>query len=166
MKQLFFILLIILTKNAFTQIIIPNNNPLYFLDSVQISSIGTFDPDKIENITVVKGKDPSAPNGKIYLTSKKSEGFKFLSAQDIAKANNIPSNTISIFMLDNEIIKDTATFSIDSSYILRVEIIKSSEIEYLPQNTPSLAILKILTASKDNIDKKNIIRIRRKVSAD
>ena len=164
MKQLFVILFSLLTSKAFSQTLNPNNKPVYFLDSVQIATIATFDPNKIESIDVVRDKDPAAPNGKIFIKSKNPRNFKFLSAQDIAKANNIPSETISIFMLDNEIIRDTGAFRIDSSYILKVEIIKGSEIVYLPQNGPSLAILNILTATEGNSDKQNIIRTRNKAS--
>lgn len=166
MKQLLFTLLTFISINAFSQSKTLNNNPVYFLDSVRVTTLGIFDPNKIDNINVVREKDPTAPNGKIFITSKNPESFNFLSAHDIAKANNIPAKTISIFMLDNEVIKDTATFKIDSSYILRVDIIKASEIKYLPHNIPSLVILKIITATKDNIDKQNTIRIRGQASND
>ena len=63
----------------------------------------------------------------------------------------MPTESISLFILDNEIIKDTANFKIDSSYIANIEIIKASEIEYLPYNLPSLSILKILSGKNENI---------------
>jgi hypothetical protein len=98
--------------------------------------------------------------GKFFIKSKNPKDFNFLSAQDIARLNNISIKTISIFMLDNQIIMDTSSFKIDSSYIKKVEIIKASEIEYLPQNIPDLAILKILTDTIDNNDKYNILKIQ------
>jgi hypothetical protein len=125
-----------------------------------VKTIGTFDPNKIDNINVVRDKDPSAPYGKVFIKSKNPKDFNFLSAQDIARLNNISIKTISIFMLHNQIIMDTSSFKIDSSYIKKVEIIKASEIEYLPQNIPDLAILKILTDTIDNNDKYNILKIQ------
>jgi hypothetical protein len=125
-----------------------------------VKTIGTFDPNKIDNINVVRDKDPSAPFGKVFIKSKNPKDFNFLSAQDIARLNNISIKTISIFMLDNQIIMDTSSFKIDSSYIKKIEIIKASEIEYLPQNIPDLAILKILTDTIDNNDKYNILKIQ------
>ena len=64
-------------------------------------------------------------------------------------------------MLDNEIIKDTTTFKIDSSYIKNVQVIQASEIEYLPNNIPSPAILKVFTAKMENNDKLKVIKSRR-----
>ena len=163
MKQIFFLFLTLPSLHTFSQT--DKKEPAFYLDSVRIP-MGTFSPTKIENINVVRDNDPTTPNGKVYIKSKNPKDFKFISAQDILKANNISIGTISIFILDNEIIKDTSTFKIDSSYILNVEVIKASEIEYLPHNIPNLAILKIFTATKENIDKQNVLRIRSKNSTD
>ena len=154
MRLLFIIFLTLFYIKAF------NQTPIYYLDSVRVKTIGTFDPNKIDNINVVHDKDPSAPYGKVFIKSKNPKDFNFLSAKDIARLNNISIKTISFFMLDNQIIMDTVSFKIDSSYIKKIEIIKASEIEYLPQNIPDLAILKILTDTIDNNDKYNILKIQ------
>ena len=65
-----------------------------------------------------------------------------------------------IFMLDNEFLKDTASFKIDSSYVLKVEITTASEINYLKNTVPDLTILKIITRTKENLNKYDRIRIR------
>jgi hypothetical protein len=161
MKSILVIAFFLFTINAFSQTKNTYKNPAYFLDSIQVNGLGTFDNSKIEDIKVLAG-DSAFPNGRIYMTSKKSSNFNFLSAQDILTAYKIPAGTTTIFMLDNEIIKDISNFRIDSSYILNVEVTKASEIEYLPNSISSLEILKVFTASKENNDKLKIVRIHRK----
>jgi hypothetical protein len=170
MKTLFPIVFFFFSTNVYSQTKTPKNvpnsyiAPVFFLDSVRVNGLGTFDNNKIEDINVVSG-DSAFPSGRIYIKSKNPGDFNFLSAKDILKAYKISQKTSAIFMLDNEIIKDTTTFKIDSSFILNVEIINASEIEYLPNNISSLAILKVFTATKENIDKQKIIRIRRNTEA-
>ncbi len=170
MRTLVSFIFFFFTVNAFSQtkkqynVPGPLKTPVFFLDSIQVNTLGTFDNNKIQDINVVSA-DAAFPNGRIYIKSKDPRDFKFLSARDILKVYNIPDGTSAIFMLDNEIINDTTTFKIDSSYILNVEIIKASEIEYLPNNISSLAILKVFTASEENRDRQKVIRIRRNASA-
>mgnify|MGYP001557706558 FL=1 len=64
-------------------------------------------------------------------------------------------------MIDNEFLKDDiSTYKIDSAYILNVEVLKSTEIEYLKNSLPALTILKIELKTKENIAKANEIHIR------
>lgn len=170
MKTLLLIYFFIFSINAFSQTkkVYKTQNsymaPVFFLDSVPINGLGTFDNNKIEDFKVVSG-DAAFPNDRIYIKSKNPNDFKFLTASDILKVYHIPQGTSAIFMLDNEFISDTTAFKIDSSYILSVEVVKASEIEYLPNYIPSLEILKVFTATKENMDKQKIIRIRRKTLA-
>jgi hypothetical protein len=60
MRLLFIIFLTLFYVKAF------NQTPIYYLDSVRVKTIGTFDPNKIDNINVVRDKDPSAPYGKVF----------------------------------------------------------------------------------------------------
>ena len=158
MKKLFFLPALFLIKYTFCQTTVLNP-PIYFIDSIRVHSLGILDPNKIESINVIKN-DPAAPTGKIYIKTKDPGSLHFLTAGEVIRKYNFPADGITIFFLDNEIIKDTSAFRIDSSYILNVEIIKASEIQYLPRNIPGLRILKIITATKENMEKQNIIRIR------
>ena len=135
---------------------------LVFLDSVLLTVNSIFDPNKIASIYVVKDYYDSTKQiqGKIFITSKDPKSFNFLTISDLATTYKKDTNTPTIFMLDNEFLKDTTTFKIDSSFILKVEITRTSEIEYLKNTHPDLTILKIITRTKENLDKQNEIRIR------
>ena len=162
MKKSLFVFFIFMNFNCFSQsrLYVGNSEPDYYIDSVRVQALGVFDPNKIESINVVK--DSTAPSGKIYIKIKKNTTVHFLTAKDIVVMNNIIPGSISIFLLDNEIVKDTSNFSIDSSYILKVEIVKASEIKYLPENISNLSIVKIITATQANIDKEKLIFFRGK----
>ena len=90
---------------------------LVFLDSVLLTANSVFDPNKIASVNVVKDYYDSAKqiHGKIFITSKDPKNFNFLTISELATAYKKATNTPTIFMLDNEFIKDTTTFKIDSS---------------------------------------------------
>ena len=90
MKSILVIAFFLFTINAFSQTKNTYKNPAYFLDSIQVNGLGTFDNSKIEDIKVVAA-DSAFPNGRIYFASKKSSNFKFLSAEDILSAYKIPT---------------------------------------------------------------------------
>lgn len=136
----------------------------YFLDSVRIGKNQLFfDPDKIAEINVVKvnGAETHTCYGKIYIKSKDPKSFNFISIPDIEKTYGDSISTPTLFMIDNEFLRDgISTYKIDSAYILNVEVLKSTEIEYLKNNLPALTIVKINLKTKDNIAKANEIHIR------
>ena len=156
MKILIFLISISFSLVAFGQ---QNSNPrpfkewqpLCYLDSVNIELAQThFDPAKIESMNVVKSHIDSTRQiyGKIYITSKDPKDYNFLTIADISKIYKKDTLSPTIFMLDNDFLKDIALFKIDSSYILRVEFIRGNEFEYLKKTMPNLTILKILTRTK------------------
>ncbi|HEY5371814.1 MAG TPA: hypothetical protein VIJ75_22755 [Hanamia sp.] len=139
------------------------NLPEYFLDSVRIDKNQLFfDPNKIAEINVVRENDTITHSyGKIYIKSKNPKDFNFISLRDIEKTYANSVSTPVLFMVDNEFLKDDmATYKIDSAYILNVEVLKSTEIEYLKNSLPIITILKIKLKTKDNIAKANEIHIR------
>lgn len=170
MRHLLFILILFFNLPVFSQTIsaqtdptispLTKQEPQYYIDSIRVQRLEIFDPEKIESINVVKNKDSAAPNGKVYIKIKKTETLNLLSVGDISRINHIPSGSTALFMLDNEIIKDTTNFRIDSYYILKVETVKASEIRYLPGNISNFEILKIITATKSNIERENRILVR------
>ncbi len=162
MKRLLFILILFFNSPVFSQTISPltREEPQYYIDSVRVQRLEIFDPNKIESINVVKKKDSNAPYGKVYIQIKKTETLNLLTIGEIAGMNNISSGSTSLFMLDNEIIKDTANFRIDSYYILKIETVKASEIKYIRGNISNFEVLKIITATKENIEKENSVRVR------
>ena len=139
------------------------NLPVYFLDSIRMDKNQLFfDPSKISEINVVKEIDTTTLNyGMIYIKSKKPKDFNFLTLPDIEKTYTKGISTSTLFMVDNEFLKDDiSTYKIDSAYILNVEVLQSSEIEYLKYNLPTLTIFKIKLKTKENIAKANEIHIR------
>jgi len=137
--------------------------PLYFLDSVSIElSKWHFDPNKLSNVNVVKNYYDSTKRlrGAIFMTSKDPGTYNFLSITDIVAKNQQGLHQPTIFMLDSEVLTDTTSFKIDSSYILKVEITSASQIDYLRNTQPDLTILKIITKTKENLNKFDRIRIR------
>ena len=147
----------------------PNSEwqPLWYLDSVNVSAaqLGYINPNNIERVDAVKGYRDSVNKveGKIYIKTKGLKKLDFLTIFDIVKSSGTDSKAPIVFMVDNEFLMDTTGLKIDSSYILRTEIIKASEIDYLKNAFPNLTILKIFTRTKENLDKleeKSKIRIR------
>ena len=145
----------------------PQKPPAYFLDSVKLMTLPCFDPEKIASIDVLNENDPgSDTHGKIVIKTKNPSDFKFLTIADVKAIYKAGNAGPGIIMLDNELIKDISSFRIDSSYILSVQITRGSEISYLKDTNPGLYILKIITRTKENLDRKNQIWIRgRDVSA-
>ena len=137
--------------------------PAYFLDSIRIHSTQIyFDPDKISSIWIGKGKDIiNHTSGEIYITSKKPLNYNFWGLKRIERkyTNTISKRTV--FMIDNEFLKDgISTYGIDSAYIFKVKILKSSEIDYLKKIKPVFSIIQIKLRTKYNLDEANKIRIR------
>ena len=136
---------------------------LYFLDSVKIDkNVMYFDPNKIAEINVVKEKDPTKfYDGKIYIKSKNSKDFNFLTLKGIEKTYTKTVSPSTLFMIDNLILKDAiSTYKIDSAYILNVEVVKSTEIEYLKNSLTVLTIINIKLKTKENLEKASTIYIR------
>lgn len=144
-----------------------NANPkkvvLFFLDSTQINKNQLyFDQNKIANISVVKERDTTNQiDGRMYIKSKNPKDYNFLTLKGIEKAYAKSVSGSTLFMIDNMILKDgISTYKIDSTYILNVEILKSTEIESLKNSLPFLTIINIKLKTKENIDKANVIYIR------
>ncbi len=164
MRTILCIFFVLLTLKSFGQVKEASQvEPWFFLDSIRISKNQLyFDPDKIAAINVVK--DNYAPNqkeGKIYLKSKNLKNYNFLTLKGIEKIYVKTVSGTTLFMIDNLILKDEiSSYKIDSTYILNVEVLKSTEIEYLKKLKPLLTIVNIKLKTKENITKANEIRIR------
>jgi hypothetical protein len=136
-----------------------NFHPEIYLDSVRYGYFPNFDPNQIDSISISK-ETKEAPRGKIFIKSKHPQSLNLLTIQDINARYRKNALAPTIYMLNNEILKEVSTFRIDSAFILKVEILKGSETDYLNVQFPDLTILNIITGTKDNIDKQNAIRIR------
>ncbi len=137
--------------------------PLCYLDSslIEIENL-YFDPNKIADVYMPKNTlDTLRPQGRIFIKSKEPKSFNFLTIADIQKKYfTNTSNSTTVFMLDNDFLKSIENFRVDSSYILKVEIINSKELAHLNNLNADFTILRIFTRTKENIEKQNRIRIR------
>ena len=160
MKFLILIVAFTLTTSAFGQNI--KNQTRVFLDSTLIEEYFLFDPLKIDNIFIGKGFDSlNSPKGAIYIKSKNKLDYNFLSLSDVKKLNNINKRTTVIFMLNDKFLTDHITnYKIDSSYILKVQIKKLKEFDYIKKKYKDITIINLLTRTKANIEAEKIIRIR------
>lgn len=130
--------------------------PLYYLDSVNIGATQFyFDFDKIKDINIVGDYYDSAKqvHGKVFLKSKTPGNYSFITIPDVARIYNKGSQSPTIYMIDNEFLKDISQVKIDTAYILRVDLVKTTEIAYLKDTSPGWTILKIITKTKENVDK-------------
>jgi hypothetical protein len=135
--------------------------PVYLLDSVKYAEMPCFDLQKITNIYVAHEYDTIFhAYGKIYITTKNPGELHFIPLTQVAKQCKLPLHIPVIFMLDNEFIKKTSTFFIDSAYILKTEIVKGAELESVNKDLSNLTIVRIVTRTKENIDKQKQIWIR------
>ncbi len=139
----------------------PKKEVLFFLDSVRIGKNQLyFDPNEIANIDVVKDTTKQY-DGRIYIKSKNPKDYNFLTLKNIEKTYSKAVSGSTLFMIDNVILKDNiSTYKIDSIYILNVEVLKSTEIEYLKDTLPLLKIINIRLKTKENLDKANTIHLR------
>ncbi|MCF0057354.1 hypothetical protein [Dyadobacter sp. CY356] len=160
MKNAFVVILLFITVKSQGQIYKPENfRPEIYLDSIKYGSIPYIEPSKIDSIHVVKETNKVA-GGQIFIKSKNPKSLHILSVYDISARYTKNALAPTIYMLDNQILKEVSTFRIDSALILKVEILKGSETDYLNVQFPDLTILKIITRTKENIAKQNEIKIR------
>lgn len=133
--------------------------PVYYIDSVKMTNLPVFDPARIASIDVIKvGDDTAKRYNDIYITLKEPHDFRFLTLEQIAR-KKVPAGTPCLFMIDNEIVKDVTGITIDSSYILKYELLNTQDFTYLQAMSP-LAILhiKLKTISNLKEDQKEYLR--------
>jgi hypothetical protein len=155
-KFLFYILLFVAIKSQAQIHKSENFYPEIYLDSVKYGTFPNFDINQIESMSVEK-ESKKAPRGQIFIKSRNPKNLHLLSIFDINARYTKNALAPTIYMLDNKILKEASTFRIDSAFILKVEILKGSETDYLNVQFPDLTILNIITRTTENIAKENQI---------
>ena len=134
--------------------------PAYYING-KLSSpslLRTIDPKLIDSIDVekreIKGK---RDNGQIHLKMKKEYHPQLISLNDLkAKYTNL-TKSATIFMIDNDIIKDDYDqYLVDEKFILKI-IVDTVESEKEKLN---VAIVRLMTKTKENIEKSKEIILR------
>ncbi|HMI05727.1 MAG TPA: hypothetical protein VK541_24780 [Pedobacter sp.] len=125
----------------------------YYIDSVLVknANMGMFEPIQIENINIVKGY-------KIYITLKKDVPFNLVTFQSLGdKYLKRKKATGVIYTVDGKLVTDAEAL-INEKHILSISIAADQLISSLPG--VKVTILKVLTRSKENIEKANTVYIR------
>ena len=137
-----------------------------FIDSNLIArnAIEYINPNEIESVNVIK-KDTIINavlfHGQLYITSKNSKKYDFLTLEKIkTEFTKIKSNDV-IYMVNGVFIKDNIdTFKLDRNYILEVEVTNSEAFYNLRKSDTKFDIINILGKTKENLDHKNKILLR------
>ena len=140
--------------------------PAMFFDSnfLSINSMEYVDLNEIESINVIK-KDTTINGviyrGQIYITSKVTKKYNFISLKQIkSEFTKIKSNDV-IFMINGTFIKDEIeTFKLDRNYILKIEVTNSEAFYNFRKSDTKFDIINILGKTKENLENKNKILIK------
>ncbi len=155
MKVFLFLLIIVASNSAIHAQDIPavynKNSPAFFIDNILFKRMPILDANKIDSINIIK----DSPNGTIYIKTKKPKENFFITLTQIAKNKGLPKKAF-VFMVNGEFLKDTCDVKIDSSYILRTVLIRSTDFKYLNHKN-SFTIINIITGNKEN---EQIIHLR------
>ena len=140
----------------------PDRQPAYFIDGKHFSEtiIRTINPQLIDSISVVKKEitiEGKKYYGQVNIKLKANYKPEIISLTDLKTKYTKQSNTPSIFIIDDEIVKgDYSKFFVDEKYILKMEIQKiDNRKEHLNVN-----VIRLITKTKENIEKANEIMIR------
>lgn len=140
-----------------------SNMPDFYIDSVKvhINSLLYKGPNVLAKEFEFVERSKTNPKGSIYHKSKGQGASMLLTLQEIEKVYTGAVSESTVFMINDDFLIDPiATYKVDSSYILDVVLLKSSEVDYLKGRTPEFSIFKIVLKNKENLEKRNQIMIR------
>ena len=120
--------------------------------------IGTIDPMLIDSLHI-EGIEVEIENkkyyGKIFIKMKEEYSPQLISLTNLVTKYTDIKDELTIFMIDNEIIKGNYDqYLVDEKYILQI-IVKTIEME-----KENVNVVRLLRKSKENIEKSREIRIR------
>ncbi len=140
--------------------------PLVYIDSLRLTfgqfQLLYFSPDKISNIDLVNNyyDSNSHVHGKIVIRTKNPRELKLLTLDDIERRYALSAKGPTLVMVDNNFIKDTNRIRVDSSYILRVELLHTGAFEYLKNSGQEYTIVKICTRAMEPSNKESRFYIK------
>ncbi|MCY7292114.1 MAG: hypothetical protein LH615_08020, partial [Ferruginibacter sp.] len=121
--------------------------PIFYLDSVPVEMEYTYlDVNNIERVEVIK----DAVTGKVYMTSKNTKSFNFLSYSILKNTYFNEINKPVLLLVNGNFIKNPLKINIDSSYIYKVEVECGVDFEELKNLYPNLAIVNIKINNLNN----------------
>jgi hypothetical protein len=133
--------------------------PVIFINTQQINYAITYlDVNNVASISIVKDT-LNKTGGFIYITMKNPSRLP-LTLFDITRAQGATGAKKILYIIDDKVILDTSNIRIDSSIIVDVQNVNSSDISYLGTSTDAFDILLISTIYKFNQPKKGEKQIR------
>jgi len=137
--------------------------PSFYLDSqpVNISTI-YLNPDNIQSINVQKAAlGDLTTSGKIYLTLKQPF-TTFLTLPAITSRQTLLPTKNIVYVIDDNLIKDTSGIRIDPSLVLSVDTYDMSDVHYIGNAGTKMGIIIIRTKNKQSHEEqdKGTIRLR------
>ena len=117
--------------------------PDYFIDSVKIDfTLDWINPQHIASMYVQK-QTKGHPNGVIYFEWKTPHP-EFRSLGDISGAQPLTKAPI-LYIIDDSLIRDTASVRIEAANIFQVHTISSAQIGYFPARARPVSIVLVET---------------------
>lgn len=136
--------------------------PIYFVNGIQRPStfLNTLTPKLIDSINIVKNKKENGDinhSGEIHIKMKKEYSPNLISLNKLKLKYAKDDKKPTVFMLDNDLIKEKyADYLVDEKYILKI-IIDSIKDE---QQNIAIQLIRLFTRKEENIKQTNNIRIR------
>lgn len=136
--------------------------PIILLNNKYVASevLNTLNPDKIESVTIEKGKvkiNNTEYHSKIIVTTKSDYSPNLISLKDLISKYTKLKNEKFIFSIDGEIINaDQNLIIVDEKNMMQIKVVKLDKLE----NPENLYFIKLLTRTKGNLKKANTMYIR------
>ena len=139
-----------------------NLQPAFYINGILSSRtrLTTIDPMFVDSIHVEKKEfeiEGKRYFGQIFIKMKMEYNPQIISLNDLIEKYTNIKNELTIFMIDNNFIKDDYDqYLVDEKFLLKI-IVDTIERKIDKQN---VNIVRLLTKSKENIEKSKEIRLR------
>ncbi|MBD1425770.1 hypothetical protein [Sphingobacterium arenae] len=134
--------------------------PAYFVNDRFVKNHGFIKPERIENIHIIKRDtviETQTYAGQIHIKTKANYTPQFISLAELKDKYTSFKDMPVVFMLDADVINsDEENFFVDENNLLTIIVDKLKT----NKDNAEIGLIKLLTKSKENIDKRNNIMIR------
>ena len=134
--------------------------PAYFVNDRFVQNLGSINPEQIKSINVVKRDTVIGTHtyaGQIHLKTKEEYTPKLISLAELKDKYTSFKEIPVVFMLDADVINsDEESYFVDENNLLTIIVDKLKT----NKDNVEIGVIKLLTKSKENIDKRNNIMIR------
>ncbi len=134
--------------------------PKLFINSVLTSTIKYINVSNVQSTEIARGEKSfvdykNHTSGAIYIKLKNPDGV--VSLQDLISQKNLKKSDQFIFVINDDVLLDTVNVRIDKDAITEINVISSSDINYLKHHTSSVVFnIKLLWKTPPPPDPKSI----------